>query len=132
MSKKLTLLVPAFLTVFVLLASGAATAKQEDPVMMPKDDAQCEGKGMWKAVKSKMKQKFGGMVLTIDTKSVKNKDISGAVRGWYRPGKKEYTPKNDDVFSEDLAGSQLFTINVLVHNPHICWQAGGDWRCVTF
>lgn len=139
MSKKLTLLVPAFLAVFALLASGAATAEQKTPKKMPPE--------MWTEAKKQMVKdtssgKYQGMVLVIDIGSLKKnpKSKHEAVHGYFTPEKdsagndvKEYIPpKKDDPFSEKLPGARLFSINVLVHNPHICWQAGGDWKCVTF
>ncbi len=131
MSKKLTLLVPAFLAVFALLASSAATAQTKTPKEMPP--------GMWNKVKSQMNAdnngKRHGMILAIDVQKLKDGgSIAGAVHGWFAPGKKEYIPvKPGDPYSDPgVVFGPPVVITVLVHNPHICWQAGGDWRCVTF
>lgn len=137
MSKKLTLLVPAFLTVFALLASSAATAQATPPKEMPSGPS-----GMWDSVKSQMKLDNGtppkrhGMVLAIDVQRLLSGDpIAEAVHGWFAPGKADHIPsKPGDPFSEDLAGTLAFSINVLVHGggSHICWQIGGVWKCLTY
>ncbi len=131
MSKKLTLLVPAFLAVFALLASSAATAQTKTPKEMPP--------GMWNKVKSQMNAdnngKHHGMILAIDVQRLNDGDpIAEAVHGFFAPGKGEYKPNTaGDPFSDpNVVWSGAYSITVLVHEgSHICWYAGG-WRCVTY